>query len=215
MGVTSRRQREREARRAKILAAAEDVFVAKGFADATMDEVATRAELSKGTLYLYFKDKDDLYVGTCLLTLRRLVERYEQVTAGDGAPLEVLRELSRAHVEFARENRERFRLAMSWMLSNFTVDPETRSFDTYRKLLQRVFQLVVSTIARGQADGSIRADLEPRTLALQIWGSTLGMLLLSLNRDEIVRRLEQDADFDGLVPSFVDLLLDSIRGTPK
>lgn len=60
----NRRQREREARRESILAAAQETFTTRGFASATMEEVALRAEITKPTLYGYFRTKDEL-----LLTL--------------------------------------------------------------------------------------------------------------------------------------------------
>ena len=211
----TRREREREERRNAILDAAEDVFLAKGFVDTTMDEVAAGAELSKGTLYLYFKNKDELYVATCLRTLRRIVELYEAVAQGEGSGLETLRELGGAYVAFARDNKQHFRVAMSWMLSNFVVDPDTASFATYRSLIQKLFGIAQSTIERGKQDGSIRADVDPQKLAIQMWGGTLGMLLLSINREEFVRRLERDFDFDELVPSFVDLIIESIKGESK
>ena len=54
------KEQRREERRQQILDAAEKVFFSKGVAAATMDEVAAEAELSKGTLYLYFKSKDEI-----------------------------------------------------------------------------------------------------------------------------------------------------------
>ena len=62
MGTTERRQREKEQRRMEILSSAREIFFAKGLEGSTMDEIADKAELSKGTLYLYFKSKDELYV---------------------------------------------------------------------------------------------------------------------------------------------------------
>jgi len=214
MSATARREREREERRGEILDAAERVFLAKGFADATMDEVAAGAELGKGTLYLYFKNKDELYVATCLRTLRRVVNLYERVAQTEGTGLEILRALGRAYAQFVRDNREHFRLAMSWMLSPSVIDPGSEAFGRYRGLIQRVFGLVMATIERGKADGSIRTDIDARTLAVQLWGGTLGMLLLSINREELVKRLQEDFDFDELVPSFVDLVVEGIKGKP-
>jgi len=57
-----RKEREREARREAILEAARRVLARKGLHDATLDEIAEEAELSKGTLYNYYKDKQDLVV---------------------------------------------------------------------------------------------------------------------------------------------------------
>lgn len=60
MGTHERKEREREHRREDILDAAQHVFFEKGLPTATMDEIAEIAELSKGTLYLYYKSKEDL-----------------------------------------------------------------------------------------------------------------------------------------------------------
>ena len=59
MGIAERKERERQQRREEIIKAAEEIFFSRGTESATMDEVAERAELSKGTLYLYFKSKED------------------------------------------------------------------------------------------------------------------------------------------------------------
>lgn len=61
MGIHERKQREKEQRRKQILEAAKKVFSAKGFNRATMEEIAGEAELSPGTLYLYFKNKEELH----------------------------------------------------------------------------------------------------------------------------------------------------------
>mgnify|MGYP006293938867 FL=1 len=61
MGIYERKRREREQRRAQILEAAKKVFSSKGFNSATMEEIAGEAELSPGTLYIYFKNKEELH----------------------------------------------------------------------------------------------------------------------------------------------------------
>ena len=61
MGITERKEREKLQRREDILNAAERVFFSKGHKNSTMDDVAEEAELSKGTLYLYFKSKEGFY----------------------------------------------------------------------------------------------------------------------------------------------------------
>ena len=54
-------ERRKEARPAELLAAALDLFVEKGYAGTRLEDVAARAGVSKGTLYLYFANKDDLF----------------------------------------------------------------------------------------------------------------------------------------------------------
>ncbi len=81
MGIRERKERERERRRQQILVAAKRVFTDKGFSKATMYDIAKEAELSQGTLYLYFKNKDELYSYLSLRILQYLMIRLEHVRA--------------------------------------------------------------------------------------------------------------------------------------
>ncbi len=69
MGIQERKQREKEQRRKQIMEAARKVFSAKGFNRATMEEIAGEAELSPGTLYLYFKNKEELHTSLSIAIL--------------------------------------------------------------------------------------------------------------------------------------------------
>jgi AcrR family transcriptional regulator len=84
MGIQERKQRERERRRQQIIVAAKRVFSEKGFSKSTMEDIAREAELSPGTLYLYFKNKDDLYASLSLRILQYLNIRLEDVKKEKG-----------------------------------------------------------------------------------------------------------------------------------
>ncbi len=79
MGIQERQERERERRRQQIIVATKKVFSEKGFNKATMDDIAGEAELSPGTLYLYFKNKEELYASLSLRILQYLHMRVEHV----------------------------------------------------------------------------------------------------------------------------------------
>ena len=83
MGIQERKQRERERRRQQILVAAKRVFSNRGFNKATMEDIAKEAELSPGTLYLYFKNKDELYASLFLRILHYLHIRLEHLNHND------------------------------------------------------------------------------------------------------------------------------------
>ena len=80
MGIQERKQRERERRRQQIIVAAKRVFSEKGFSKTTMEDIAREAELSPGTLYQYFKNKDELYASLSLRILQYMNIRLEDVT---------------------------------------------------------------------------------------------------------------------------------------
>ena len=79
MGIQERKKRERERRRQQIIVAAKRVFSERGFSRATMADIAREAELSPGTLYLYFKNKDELYASLSLRILQYMNIRLEDV----------------------------------------------------------------------------------------------------------------------------------------
>jgi AcrR family transcriptional regulator len=79
MGIQERKEREKERRRQQIMVAAKRVFIEKGFGGATMEDIATEAELSAGTLYLYFKNKNELYASLTLRVLQYLNIRLEHL----------------------------------------------------------------------------------------------------------------------------------------
>jgi AcrR family transcriptional regulator len=87
-------QRRKDARPAEILTAALDVFAERGFAPAKLDEVAERAGVSKGTLYLYFKSKDDLFRSMVrTLLVPNIAQAERAMLESKGSASELLRQL--------------------------------------------------------------------------------------------------------------------------
>ncbi len=88
MGISERKKREKESqqkrRQAEILDAAKRVFHRKGYSAATVDDIARSAELSPAALYLYFKNKDDIYVSLNLQLLNYLFERLSALEKDKG-----------------------------------------------------------------------------------------------------------------------------------
>ena len=77
MGLQERKEREKERRRQQIIVAAKRIFSAKGYNKATMEDIAEEAEISPGTIYLYFKNKDELHASLSIRILQHLNIRLE------------------------------------------------------------------------------------------------------------------------------------------
>ena len=100
MGIQERKEREKERRRQQIIVAAKRVFTKKGLSKTTMEDIAKESELSPGTLYLYFKNKEELYASLSLRILQFLSIRVTQVIEEDNAtPPEKLDKLIAAMYE--------------------------------------------------------------------------------------------------------------------
>ncbi|MGE0324946.1 MAG: TetR/AcrR family transcriptional regulator [Polyangiaceae bacterium] len=215
MGVQERRKRERSERREQILEAAERVFLERGLSGATMEEVASRAELSKGTLYLYFKSKDELYLATANRQLAEMVSRFEGALEAGGTGIEMLERLVRVQLEYAIENPDHARFSTTWLNTTYRLDADSPSFDEYRASIAKLFLCGNEAIELGKRDGTVRVPGEPFELLVQLWGSMVGVTLLWVNAAEVVRRLPWDLDMDHLMHSYCDLILSAIRGETK
>lgn len=101
MGIAERKQREKETqqrvRRKQILDAAKRVFHTRGFSGATVEDIAKAAELSPAALYLYFKNRDDIYVSLNLQLLEYLSGRLDILSTQEdidaGGKIAVLKDL--------------------------------------------------------------------------------------------------------------------------
>jgi len=166
MGITERREREREKIRKKILDAARELFEREGYDKVTMRRVAEAIEYSPTTIYLHFEDKDDLVRALCNEDFARLLEALSLVPpAAD--PIEQIRQLGRAYVAFAVNNPNHFRFMFMSPLhkdEKHTPDePGSRSFE----------QLLLA-VKRAVAAGRFR-DVDPCTAAQVLWMGVHGV----------------------------------------
>ncbi len=109
----SRREREKEGRRREILDAARAVFIAKGYEQATLDEVATRAEFAKGTLYTYFGSKAELFEALVDQEFGQVIGEVREATAAAAGVEEVVRAAIRVVLKYVDVHHDFFRIAMA------------------------------------------------------------------------------------------------------
>ena len=141
------------ARRAAILAAALDEFSARGFAAARLDDVARRADVAKGTIYLHFKDKEALFQELVRTMLSPLVMTLEQLRASD-VPIRVV--LERFADLFVREiYGTRRRDVARLVITEGARFPSIAEF-YYREVVERGIAAMRAMIERAVARGELR-----------------------------------------------------------
>ena len=176
MGVAERRWREKEQRRNTIMDAAERVFFAKGADNATMEEVAESAELSKGLLYHYFKNKHDLCHAIVHRGLRILRQFFVRAIHNNELGIAQVRAIGEGYIQFSREYPNYFNL-MAWFEAERGENDNPESFEmACEEEGGQVLQLVAQAVQNGINDGSIRADLDPMITAMILWGQTHGLI---------------------------------------
>ncbi|CAG0944703.1 partial HTH-type transcriptional repressor NicS, partial [Anaerolineae bacterium] len=107
-----RRERERDARRQAILDQAKIVFAKRGFLNATVEEIAERAELAVGTLYRYFQSKEEMYVSLLFEAMTIFYDRIEVIRACGAPPDAQLRAVWNFFYEFYQSQPEYYRAFM-------------------------------------------------------------------------------------------------------
>lgn len=105
MSVSSRRQREQQLRRDSIIEAAQNLFEQNGFMETTVDQIAAMAELGKGTIYSYFKSKDEIYIAILEKKLDLLEQKMKEAVVNPESATDALYALYDAFIEYHRERK--------------------------------------------------------------------------------------------------------------
>ena len=177
MGIQERKEREKERRRQQIIVAAKRVFSDKGFNKATMEDIATEAELSPGTLYLYFKNKEELYASLSLRILQYLHIRVTHVNKeNDLAPDKKLKALMDAMYDVYDFDPliiiNMFHLQSSETLKNLS----DSLLDEIKDLSQKSIGAIAKIFEAG-IDAGIYINRHPVALADIFWSMFSGVVL--------------------------------------
>lgn len=174
------------------------VIARRGLAAATMQEIAAEAGVAKGTLYLYFENRDDLVQRTADVAVSQLLETLEATLAGSGSFGGQLRALVEAKLRFFDTHREFFRLYLA--LSHGSVEPPSgrprrheRQYQAYLERLTRFFRE-----AAGQGD---LRPVDPSRLALFV---AEGMNAIILRRLSEEPPPSTESDVDWMVRTLLD-----------
>jgi TetR/AcrR family transcriptional regulator len=213
MGIAERRGREKEQRRIDIIDAAERVFFSKGWRTATMDDVAESVELSKATLYLYFKNKEELYAAILVRGSVLLHEMFETAIQTHDTGIEQVRAIGRAYIAFHDRHRDYYDAMMYFESKDLdTCDDCTyaQQCDEYRDL---VMGLVATGVRNGIDDGTLRSDLDPMKTAVLLWAQSSGVLRVVATDADKLREVHA-IDPSDLMETFFDFVFHAIAANP-
>jgi AcrR family transcriptional regulator len=149
-------------RTAEILDAARRVIGELGYADASMERIAQEAGVAKGTLYLYFKNKESLLLAALELGYEELVSRTRSATQRVRGSEEKLRQVAEAFVEHASEHRSFYRALQE--RPDLGPDALSRVSERMRDLMDGYVELLRGTVERGIRRGELR-PVDPRRAA--------------------------------------------------
>ena len=198
MGIAERREREKEQRKNDIIDAAEKVFFSKGLDLATMDDVAAEAELSKGTLYLYFKNKEELFWAINARGLDKMSMLFVEAISKHKTGLDKVKALGEAYYRFYLDYPDYFEMLLKYEIKTINKEEADECVLKCDKYGQKSIELVVSVIMLGQEDGTIRKDINPLHTAIILWGQLTGVIQILSKKGNHLQE-EHGFNLDGLM----------------
>ena len=205
----SRREKEKEDRKERILAAAREVFFQTGIRPATVDAIAARAAVAKGTVYLYFRTKETILAHLLLEGLdglhKYLMAAYDEAQPHSGEAR--LRRLAGAYYDFYVAEPEYFRLMMAFDRGQFR---ESVSPELYERILLRSLRglrWVVNATQQGLDEGAFEPG-DAGEITSMLWAALNGVLVLTSHP---LRRELVDQEVEILYSGVLETMLKGMR----
>lgn len=175
MGISERKERERQELKKRILQAAKELFLEKGYEQTSMRNIAEKIEYSPTTIYLYYRDKDAIFHELHSEGFALLRNKVQDALASVTGPVERLNAMGRAYVEFAMENQEMY--SLMFILKGPVETIEKKGEDWVEG--QTTFDALKHTIDDCKNSGYYKGR-DTEELAFMIWASVHGMCALEI-----------------------------------
>ena len=187
----SRREREKEQRREDILNSATALFFEKPYDNVSMDDIAQELELSKATLYLYFKNKHSLFFAVVIKGMNILNKILQEAKTKATTGLQQILSMTEALYSYMSSHGAYYKLNLASRSPRFQLlsqQGEIENMAEYINLTQLLFGIIEDSIKLGIEDGTIRPDIEP-TKATMFLGTAIESSVLVPPEYEILLQM--------------------------
>lgn len=183
-----------------ILDAAKEIFLEKGYYQTSIRNIADKIEYSPGTIYLYFKEKDEIFFALHNEAFSRLFTLFEPLAFVED-PFERLKAMGRIYMDFAFNNKDLYDLMF---IMNAPMNMILEGCEW--KMGDRTFDSLVKTIEACQLAGRFKGH-HVQTLSFMVWSSLHGMCALYCRgRMGVMQNENEEAMLNAGYKSFVELL---------
>jgi TetR/AcrR family transcriptional regulator, fatty acid metabolism regulator protein len=185
----------------RILKAAGKVFAEKGYYQSTISMISKEADVADGTIYLYFKSKEDLYIRLFRYRTEQVFGRFRDAVDQAAGAREKLKSLIRRHLEEFQKDRD---MAVTYQLE--THSHRRLAGEPIREMSKRYMDIITEILELGQEEGWIRKNLYLGLVKRLIIGAV----------DEVINtwvHAEGKYDLRTMADPLVDLLINGIATT--
>jgi TetR/AcrR family transcriptional regulator len=205
MNTTERKNIEKENRRQVILDAAVTVMKSHGLHGLSIDLIAQETNLAKGTIYLYFKNKEEIL---SILTIRArtlLIKDFQKIEKNKESNIEQLKSILKSNYLFYKKNPLYYDLVSLYEVNNRMTETEEM-----QQSGEKIMKIVVGIAGKAREEGTLNPKISPVILAMSLWGMAVGMLQLIKVRGAIMKEKLNISEKD-LLNSFIQLLENGVK----
>lgn len=184
MAVKGIKTEERLLKKEAIIDIAESYFFTKGTVATSMDEIAKKASISKGSLYLYFDSKNALQRAILKRAFIKLHKQLSEVKTNTGK--EKVIEMGKAYFNFANTEHGYFDMILHY--ENDTINLNNANKESINSIIagNQVLELLRDAIKQGIEDKSIHENINPTVAAFVLWSSTTGVLQMLSAKEKLI-----------------------------
>jgi TetR/AcrR family transcriptional regulator len=206
MSRTSERKiREKLNRKNEILKAAESIMKVNGLHGLNVDQIAEETALAKGTIYLYFKSKEEI-LGTLTVKSRKLLlKEFKKVDALELSPIEKLAEIIRVNYKFYLKNSLYYDL-VSLYEANHTFEETDEMYASSNDITAFVSKIAFEAREKGY----LNPNLDPIQVTMILWGTTVGILQMLKVRGGLIKSKLEISEGQ-ILDSFIETFTNGIQ----
>ena len=191
MVFEEKRKKEKENRKNIILKAARKLFFERGFKSVTVDDIATKSEVSKGSIYLCFESKEEIYAQILIADNLVLYTRVKNFSATEATASQLLLEYARIYVNYFLDDTELFRILMTFMLQTGQMNlTEKQNAELILSTNQNI-NVISEIIQKGIYSGEFSPIDNVWKMQNAIWGMLNGIISLYLFTGNPIKRTER------------------------
>lgn len=205
MGIAERKEREKREMRELIIGAAMDLFVTHGFEKTSMRAIAKKIDYSPATLYLYFKDKDEIFLAIHKKAFFKFLKTFEALSHVAN-PMERLKAIGSNYIKFAVDNPKYYEV-MFIMREPMKVEEHKDSWDIGSKS----HEFLENTVADCIKEGYLKGEVDQ--IAFLLWSNVHGMSSL-LVCDRLKHKYSEET-IEELMKSAMNLACTSLEANAK
>jgi len=205
MSTQERKKIEKENRRNIILAAAESIMVKNGLHGLNLDLIAQETNLAKGTLYLYFKSKEEILSILTIKARELLLDEFKKIAVNNQLDIEKLKSIVKINYNFYKKYPLYYDLVSLYEANHQVTETE----EMYESSLA-INDLVINIIQKAKEADQLQENIDTAIITLCLWGSTVGILQLMKVRGPIMKE-KIDISEEEILDAFIQMIFKGIQ----